>query len=124
MTYKIIVIDDVRVPATIVSDEIEVILYKTPEEGLAALQAIHAEGGRVDELWLDHDMGINFDTGEDITIMPVVLWMEEQAHGGTPLNVAWIFIHTSNHYRGGVMKQALDRYYPHVALAELLVRDA
>lgn len=121
--YRIIVIDDMRVPLKSTSDEIQVFLYKTPELALLALNTIHDSGGHVHELWLDHDMGLNYDTGDDITIMPVVLWLEEQAHNGTPLSVDYIFIHTSNGYRGSMMKIALERWYENVQLAELPVEQ-
>ena len=117
-TYKIIVVDDMRIPLASDTDEINVVLYKKPLAALDALQVIHKEGGSIQELWLDHDMGWD-DEGQDVTIKPVWEWLEEQGHIGFPFRVGWIFVHTSNVYKGDEMIKSLSRYYPNVVRAEL-----
>jgi hypothetical protein len=112
VTYVIVIIDDLRVPVTFEGGDMRV--YRTATEGLTALKQIYKSGGHVDELWLDHDLGFDPETGEEWTIMPVVNWLEEQAHIGHPLDVRYIFVHTSNGYRGGMMVTALEKWYPHV----------
>ncbi len=117
--YRIVVIDDIRVPlAPDRSSGITVEVARTPNEGLAVVQAYHRMNYRIGELWLDHDMG--WVEGDTVTIWPVVRWLEEIAHAGAPLDVEWIFIHTSNPWGRDQMKAALEKYY-RVSVGELLV---
>lgn len=113
MSYHIIIIDDLREPMTLTGAKMSV--YRTWEAGLDALKEIHESGGHVDELWLDHDLGMDPENGDEWNIMPVVQWLEEVAHAETPLDVTWIFAHTSNFYRGDMIVAALQKWYPHVA---------
>jgi hypothetical protein len=117
--YTIVVIDDVRNPLGSESDDIYVLTYRTPEEGLKALQSFHDSPRKVNELWLDHDMGINHETGFDITIGPVMTWLEEIAREGRPLDVGYIFVHTSNPYAAEGMVRVLSQYYENVQRADL-----
>jgi hypothetical protein len=118
--YTIMVIDDVRTPLGSNSDNIVVLTYRTPEEGLKALQSFHDSPRKLNELWLDHDMGINPETGLDVTIGPVMRWLENIARDeGRPLNVGFIFVHTSNPYAAEGMVHVLSRYYDNVERAEL-----
>ena len=116
MTYRIVVIDDERVPAP-VADGISMMLHRTIDEGLAALREMHVAGEHLDELWLDHDLGINeakFEAREPWPfddIMPVVTWLEEQGHAGTPLRVDYVFVHTMNVAAVPVILNALRPYY-------------
>lgn len=51
-------------------------------------------------LSLDHDLGIDLETGEDLTTRPVVLWLCEQpaekwptivrAHSANPVGRSWL----------------------------------
>lgn len=113
--YRIVVIDDLRNPAPS-NGGILVETHRTPAEGLAALQAYQESAEKVEELWLDHDMGFS-DDGE-LDIWPVVNWLEEQAYSGTPLDVGEILIHTSNPWGRSRMKAALEKHY-RVLVAEL-----
>ncbi len=45
---------------------------------------------RIDELWLDHDLGM-YDT-----IRPVVRWLEEECADGRALNIGAIYVHTGS----------------------------
>lgn len=119
-TYTILVIDDMRTPLGSNSDDIVVFTYRTPEEGLEALKLFHDSPRKLNELWLDHDMGINPETGLDITIGPVMRWLEDIARTeGRPLDVGHIFVHTSNPYAAEGMVRVLSNYYQNVERAEL-----
>ncbi|GAA2848198.1 hypothetical protein Acy02nite_02240 [Actinoplanes cyaneus] len=62
---------------------------------------------RVDELWLDHDLG-----GED-TIWPVVEVLERAAFEGHPFDIGAILIHSANPSGAAKMAQALRHWgYP------------
>jgi|GEM_PF-3825622 len=63
-------------------------IARTSRAGIKMLERYR--GTRIDELWLDHDLG-----GDD-TIMSVVAVLEEAAFNGTPFDVGSIFIHSSN----------------------------
>ena len=57
----------------------------------AALRLLGELGStRIDDLWLDHDLG-----GDD-TIRPVVELMVQRATTGSPLNVGQIHVHSAN----------------------------
>lgn len=59
---------------------------------------------RLDELWLDHDLG------EGDTIWPVVEVLEHAAFDGRPLDVGIINIHSANPAGATKMAQALRRW--------------
>jgi hypothetical protein len=107
--YMIVVIDDER---TLPISEIPVMLARTSDEGLALLKEFQSSGVRVNELWLDHDLGESDSApyGWD-TIMPVVYWLEEQGHNGTPLDVEFVMVHTANPAAAPAMMEALRPYY-------------
>jgi hypothetical protein len=107
--YVIVVIDDMRKPPPLESGT--GLLYKTLDDGLAALKEIHTSMGRINELWLDHDLGIDDVTGDFYTIMPVVDWLDEIAREGDPFDVDYIMVHTSNPSAAGRMIQALSPNY-------------
>jgi hypothetical protein len=115
--YRIVVVDDLRNPMASTSEGIVVETHRTPEEGLAALQAYHEAGEKIEELWLDHDMGFS-DDGCDLTIWPVVDWLFEQAYQGNPLDVTYVFVHTSNPWGRTRIKAALEKHYK-VLVSEL-----
>lgn len=85
---------------------------RTSVAGLSMLQECLENGDRVTELWLDHDLGCAAEAISDYdTIMPVVNWLEEMAHNGTPLNVGMIYVHTANPSAAPVMMAALEKWY-------------
>ncbi len=51
--------------------------------------------GRIDELWLDHDLGYCPEHGVE-TIMPVVTILEKAAFEGHPYDIGKIWVHTAN----------------------------
>ncbi|MCO8276796.1 hypothetical protein M1L60_40075 [Actinoplanes sp. TRM 88003] len=62
---------------------------------------------RLDELWLDHDLG------EDDTIWPVVEMLERAAFDGRPFDIGIVHIHSANPAGVAKMAQALRRWdYP------------
>jgi hypothetical protein len=64
-------------------------------------------GRRLDELWLDHDLG------EDDTIWPVVEVLERAAFECRPFDVGVVIIHSANPAGAAKMAQALRRWnYP------------
>ncbi|GIF41899.1 hypothetical protein Axi01nite_62100 [Actinoplanes xinjiangensis] len=66
---------------------------------------------RVDELWLDHDLG-----GDD-TIWPVVEVLERAAFEGRPFDVGVVVIHSANPAGATKMAQALRRWHYPVRIA-------
>lgn len=64
-------------------------------------------GRRIDELWLDHDLG------DDDTIWPVVEVLERAAFQERPLDVGVVVVHSANPAGVARMVQALRRWdYP------------
>jgi hypothetical protein len=66
---------------------------------------------RVDELWLDHDLG-----GDD-TIWPVVELLEKAAFDGHPFDLGVITIHSANPAGATRMAQALRHWGYRVRMA-------
>ncbi|GLY04014.1 cyclic-phosphate processing receiver domain-containing protein [Actinoplanes sp. NBRC 101535] len=78
---------------------------RTSADGVALL-ARH-RGARIDELWLDHDLG-----GDD-TIWPVVAVLEEAAFDGRPFDVGVVNVHSANPAGAAGIVRALERWgYP------------
>lgn len=78
---------------------------RTSAEGVALL-ARHRDQ-RIDELWLDHDLG-----GDDM-IWPVVEALELAAFEERPFDIGVILIHSANPSGAAKMSQALRRWgYP------------
>jgi hypothetical protein len=104
-----VVIDDLRmVKEELYSDwqdSGEVHVIRNSSEALSFLDAntVH-----VDELYLDHDLGIV--DGQEDTIMPVVDYLCEKAFNDTPVSIGTIYVHTSNPVGGNQMKKSLERY--------------
>lgn len=65
---------------------------RTSAQGLALLRSLR--GQRVDELWLDHDLGIV--DGELDDISPVVKELERAAVWDEPYDVGVVYVHTTN----------------------------
>ena len=125
--YKILVVDDIRTPLPGTNEpeggNIVVELHRTLSDGLAAVQGYMESGERIDELWLDHDLGYNPDAEFSWdTIMPLVEWLEEQAFHGKVMDIGHVFVHTSNPAAAPRMVAALNKYYP-VSTAELPLAD-
>jgi len=74
----------------------------------AGVELLHRHRwSRLDELWLDHDLG------ESDTIWPVVELLERAAFEENPLDIRQILIHSANPAGARKMAQALERWaYP------------
>lgn len=122
--YRIVVIDDERIPAfPPAEDGFVFFVYGSLHDGTEGLEYFHRHNLSIEELWLDHDLGVREDSVDPYeTIMPIVNWLEELGHNGTPFNVGTIFIHTSNPPAGEQMRMALEPYYD-VKRANLPVKD-
>jgi hypothetical protein len=82
---------------------------RTSVEGVQLLRRHRAE--RIDELWLDHDLG-----GTD-TIWPVIEVLELAAFEGHPINIGVVLIHSANPPGVAKMRQTLHRWGYEVRLA-------
>lgn len=85
------------------------VVARTSADGVALLDRYRDQ--RLDELWLDHDLG-----GED-TIWPVVEVLERAAFEERPFDVGVILIHSANPSGAAKMAQALRHWGYVVRLA-------
>jgi hypothetical protein len=95
---RVILVDDLR--SFLDGREAEV--ARTSSSGVELLARHRTD--RVDELWLDHDLG-----GDD-TIWPVVEILERAAFEGRPLDVGIIVIHSANPAGAAKMVQVLRHW--------------
>ncbi|GIE80494.1 hypothetical protein Aph02nite_64440 [Actinoplanes philippinensis] len=101
LTPLVLLVDDLRS----FTDGRPAHVARTSTDGVALLGRHRAH--RVDELWLDHDLG-----GDD-TIWPVVEVLEHAAFHGRPFDVGVVVIHSANPAGAAKMAQALRRWdYP------------
>lgn len=77
-------------------------IARTSQEGVLLLEE-HRDR-RIDELWLDHDLG-----GED-SIMPVVALLERAAFDGRPFQIGMIYVHSANPSGADTMLRVLKRW--------------
>ncbi|MEU4681140.1 cyclic-phosphate processing receiver domain-containing protein [Micromonospora sp. NPDC023737] len=99
---RIILVDDVRSFA----DGRKAQVARTSSAGVEALES--SRGQRLDELWLDHDLG-----GDD-TIWPVVEVLERAAFEEQPFDIGVVFVHSANPAGAARVMQALRRWGYHV----------
>jgi len=90
MTYRVLVIDDLR-SFRDERVEAEVTYARTSAEALEILN----DGTSYDEIWFDHDLGMIDDDRVDST-MPVVDFLSEMSFNDTPYPVDTVLVHTSN----------------------------
>lgn len=102
MTSRVLVIDDLRKFKDDWERHTDATYARTPSEGVARLK----EGGW-DIVVLDHDMGMDYNTGEFLDIWPVVDLLVERHEDFANLEV-WIV--TSNPVAGDRMANALVEY--------------
>jgi len=98
-----LVIDDLRVLKTDWERHTDVTYARTPIQGIAELDA-HAW----DVVVLDHDMGMDYNTGDFLDIWPVIHYIEENHERLVDVDI-WIV--TSNPVAGERMRKALEGYY-------------
>lgn len=99
-----IVIDDERnlpVPNAVVA--------RTSAEGLALLRHATETGTTIEQLWLDHDLGIVDGELDDIRV--VLAWLEEQAFFNTGPEIELILVHTANPVGAQALTRGLSRFY-------------
>ena len=72
------------------------LIIRNSEEAVNFLTHWHAIHQTLDELWLDHDLGINDFTGQKDTIRPVVKFLEEKVFFDDPVKIDKIVVHTAN----------------------------
>ncbi|MEV4489013.1 cyclic-phosphate processing receiver domain-containing protein [Micromonospora coxensis] len=82
---------------------------RTSRDGIEALE--RHRGQRLDELWLDHDLG------EDDTIWPVVEVLERAAFEERPFDIGVVYVHSANPAGAEKIMQALRRWGYHVRSA-------
>src|ERR1035437_3768958 len=89
-------LDDRREPP------LDFVWVKTPAETITLLEA-----GEVEELSLDHDLGLWDDDGRELTGYDVLLWIEEQVvlHGYRPPRLS---VHSANSAARSRMQQAIS----------------
>ena len=95
---RIVLVDDLR---SFVDGRLAQVA-RTSAAGVEVL-ARH-RGQRLDELWLDHDLG------EDDTIWPVVEVLERAAFEARPLDIGVVYVHSANPAGADKIMQALRRW--------------
>jgi hypothetical protein len=95
---RIVLIDDLR--SFVDGRDAEV--ARSSSAGVVLLNTYR--GRRLDQLWLDHDLG------EDDTIWPVVEVLERAAFNEHPFDIGLILIHSANPAGASKMMQALQRW--------------
>jgi hypothetical protein len=112
MTTSILVIDDLRN----FRDGRDAEYARTSAEGLDILE----KNAPLDELWLDHDLGM-LESGRPDTIMPVIDYLAGLAFDGRPYPVKRVVVHTSNPVGARQMVQSLQNYGYNVTRVDAMV---
>lgn len=109
MSRRIVVLDDVRNYPFGPDDDGTTV--RSSQEALILLGHYSGLRFRIDELWLDFDLGGVFGRCELFdTSMPVALYLAELAFYGTPYPVEKIVIHTMNPVGREALRSLLTRY--------------
>ncbi len=90
-------------------DDGPAVLARTSAAGVQALHRHRA--GRIDELWLDHDLG-----GTD-TIWPVVEELERAAFDEAPYDIGTVYVHSANPPGAAKILRSLRRWRYNAVLA-------
>ena len=101
----ILVIDDVKTFPF--PDNVEVVYARTLEQGFSGL---YEYSDSLDQLWLDHDLGIDKDGNEE-DIRPLVLWIAENAFYSHPKKIGRIVICSLNPVGIDWIFSTLSPYY-------------
>ena len=86
---------------------------RTPEEAIDFLRA-----GGVEELSLDHDLGLDVGSGRERTGYDVLLWLEAEVAAGRARPPAVMRAHSGNVGAVGRMEQAIESIRRLAAAAE------
>ncbi|MEU4220424.1 cyclic-phosphate processing receiver domain-containing protein [Actinoplanes sp. NPDC026623] len=105
MPVRVVLVDDLR--SFVDGRNAEV--ARTSAAGILMLNRYREQ--RLDELWLDHDLG------EDDTIWPVIEVLERAAFEERPFDIGVIHIHSANPAGAGKMAQTLRRWGYHTRIA-------
>ena len=115
----ILVVDDCRnFPP---DDTCDITTARSSTEALVLLGYHDNVRSRLDELWLDFDLGGVFGRTELFdadTAMPVALYLAELAFYGQPYPVKEIIIHSANPVGSEAMFRTLKRYGYNVRIQE------
>jgi hypothetical protein len=98
MPARIVLVDDLR---SFVDGRVAQVA-RTSAAGIEALERYR--GQRLDELWLDHDLG-----GDD-TIWPVVEVLERAAFEERPFDIGVVYIHSANPAGAARIMRVLQRW--------------
>lgn len=101
----IVLIDDER---SFISEQRNAVVLRNSSEALNWLSKVN-KNTSIDQLWLDHDLGIV--NGEKDTIIPFVRKLEEMSYFGEGLNIGKVVVHTSNNIGGDEIMASLKNYY-------------
>jgi hypothetical protein len=101
---KILLIDDLRH----FKDDTDAVICRTSRAAIEYLEANPDE--TFSEVWFDHDLGLVPETGKEDDTMIVVDHFNYQAMIGNPVQVANIYVHTSNPPGAKKIYDGLTRY--------------
>lgn len=87
-----------------------VIYARNLVDGILCLSNCEALKNGLDELWLDHDLGVNL-IGEEVDIRPICLMLADRAFNGNPYPVGRIVICSLNPVGVDWMWSTLSKYY-------------
>lgn len=107
----IVVVDDLRCFRPEVSLDAEVVYFRTEWSALVGLALMQMSNTRVEQLFLDHDLGWDEVAKSFGNTQSIVRALQEAAVGGRAFNVGEILVHTSNPSVQRSMVQQLERYY-------------
>lgn len=104
--YRILVIDDQRIFKPLPGrPEAQTLVHETTsDEGFITLTM----GQPWDEVWLDHDLGMESSQSGYEMVMDVIRGIED----GAPLDVKKFYVHSMNPVGADRMVQALSRHFP------------
>ncbi len=97
---RIVVIDDLRIFGAFEAE-----YARSSAAGLRYLRSAHQNSERIDQLWLDHDLGGTDD------IRVVVDWLLERCVWEDMPDIGEVVVHTSNPPAAEMMTRALSRWY-------------
>jgi hypothetical protein len=107
---------DAAAPRTILVDDLrsfvdgrDAAVARTSAAAIELLERCRNQ--RVEELWLDHDLG-----GDD-TVWPVVEVLERAAFDARPFDVGVVYVHSANPAGAAKMAQVLRRWGYRVRIA-------
>lgn len=89
----------------------DTLVYRNSHDALQWLANVSSDI-RIDQLWLDHDLGLV--NGAIDSILPFLAALEERCFYNTQPKIQQVIVHTSNRVGGDQLVQSLQRYFPTV----------